>query len=193
MTFLAPRTGVRRLRVESRKCASIARCSTSMSSGRTTAAALSGSPSGGEASRVPLIEASSDLQLQLRCTNIAIDSVLFGTEAKVRESGCNGAETDEGSELVRTVRLVRGGRRKLMKNAPACRFHRPPVLVLRASRELKSLPAVMSIRTERQSQEAGAACGATNPDISPSETFESLALCVSRSADITNVGNHPFA
>ena len=70
MTFLAPRTGVRRLRVESRKCASIARCSTSMSSGRTTAAALSGSPSGGEASRVPLIAASSDLRLHVTCTKV---------------------------------------------------------------------------------------------------------------------------
>ena len=75
LTFLVPRTSVRRLRFESRKCASIARCSTSMSSGRTTAAALSGSPSGGEASRVPLIEASSDLQLQLRCTNSCMSRV----------------------------------------------------------------------------------------------------------------------
>jgi len=32
----------------------------------------------------------------------------FGTEAKVRESGCEGAGTDEGGELVRTVRLIRG-------------------------------------------------------------------------------------
>lgn len=37
----------------------------------------------------------------------------FGMQAKIRESGCNGAGRDEGSGLVRTVRLVRGGRPKI--------------------------------------------------------------------------------
>ena len=47
----------------------------------------------------------------------------FGTQAKVRESGCNGAETDEGSGLVRTVRLVRGGRRKSRGRSLGARVH----------------------------------------------------------------------